>query len=253
MALVVGKRRTEASMQGWRIYYWPGVTADEARKLGAFLERVDFFTATQTTAALRKEAGTYQFCVPCAEDVYQDEEVLARCAMIGAGLSDEVFSGNAVEVHLWDRRLRTLAVVPHRGKFGERLRFNAAELFHTSGVSESEAVRLGTYLMTKGFFNDSPKLGQLSRTPGGFELRLQVKSVSELGAAHSAEFKMIGGDLSRDVFGGVPVEVCPCEGVIKTLERQEPERAPPATRGPNRVFCGPMIYHIPRLKGEPRA
>jgi hypothetical protein len=229
------------------------VTADEARKLSAFLERVDFFTTTQTTAALRKEAGTYQFCVPCAEDVYQDDEVLARCAVIGAGLSDEVFSGNAVEVHLWDRRLRTLAVVPHRGKFGERLRFNAAELFHTSGVSEGEAVRLGTYLMTKGFFNDGPKLGQLNRMPCGFELRLQVNSESELGAAHKAEFQRMACDLSRDVFRGVPVEVCPCGGVGKTLERQEPEGAPPAMRGPNRVFCGPMTCRIQGARGEPRS
>jgi hypothetical protein len=226
---------------------------DEARKLGEFLERGDYFTTTQTTAALRKEAGTYQFCVPCAEDVYQDDEVLARCAVIGAGLSDEVFAGNAVEVHLWDVRLRTLAVVPHRGKFGERLRFNAAELFHTSAVSESEAVRVGTYLMTKGFFNDGPKLGQLNRTPGGFELRLQVKRESELGAAQMADFQRMACNLSRDVFGGVPVEVCPCEGVGKTLERHEPERAPLATRGPNRVFCGPMTYHIPQIRGEPRA
>src|SRR5260370_22872802 len=123
--------------KGGAIYYWPPAKADEAQKLGAFLERGDYFTTTQSTAALRKEAGTYQFCVPGAEDIYQDEEALAKCAVVGAGLSDEVFAGDAVEVHLWDVRLRTLAVVPHRGKFGERLRFNAAEVFHTSGVSES--------------------------------------------------------------------------------------------------------------------
>src|SRR5258708_14671970 len=77
--------------QGGAIYYWPAVTVDEARKLGAFLERGDYFTTTQSTAALRKEAGTYQFCVPGAEDIYQDDGALARCAVVGAGWSDEVF------------------------------------------------------------------------------------------------------------------------------------------------------------------
>src|SRR5260370_8060163 len=78
--------------QGGAIYYWPAVTADEARKLGAFLERGDYFTTTQTTAALRKEAGTYQFCVPGAKDIYQDEQALAKCTIVAARLSDEVFA-----------------------------------------------------------------------------------------------------------------------------------------------------------------
>jgi hypothetical protein len=70
--------------------------------------------------------------------------------------------------------------------------------------------------MVKGFFNDGPKLAQLNRTAGSFELRMQVKNESELGPAHRAVFQRMANDLSRDVFGGIPVEVNPCEGERKT-------------------------------------
>jgi hypothetical protein len=203
---------------GGEIYYGSPVTADEARRLGEYLERRDFFKPTQPAVGLGKKTGTYQFSLPAAEEQYQDEEVLVKCAGIAAALSEEVFTGAPVEVHLCDGRWRTRTVVPHCGKFGKRFSFNAAELFVTTGVTEDQAIRLGTYLMNKRFFNDNPKLGQLNRTADGFELRLQVKNESDPGSRK--DFQRMARDLSQDVFGGVPVEVCSCEGVRKTLHQQ---------------------------------
>jgi hypothetical protein len=230
--------------KGGVIYYRSTVSADEAQRLREFLERSDFFNPTQPAVEMEKERGVYHFRLPVTEEVHQDEEALVRYAVVAAGLSDEVFAGATVEVHLCDGWLRSRTVVPHCGKFGERFRFNGAQLFYTPGVTENEAIRLGTFLMGQGFFNDGPKLGQFNRTAGGFELRLRVQNESALGPAHRAEFQRMASDLSQDVFG-VPVEVCPCEGVRKTLDKRvsNPERQP--DRNPNRVWIGPVTFRIP--------
>jgi hypothetical protein len=230
--------------KGGVIYYRSAVTADEARRLGEFLERGDFFNPSQHAVELEKKAQIYCFRLPVAEETHQDEEVLVKCAVLASGMSDEVFAGAAVEVQLCDGWLHTRTVIPHCGKFGERFRFNAAEVFFTPGVTEDDVIRLGTYLMGKGFFNDGPKLTQLNRTAGGFEFRTRVNSESELGPAHRAEIQRMASDLSQDVFGGVPVEICPCEGVSKTLHKQVPNREQQPNRNPNRVWCGPGTYHI---------
>lgn len=227
--------------KGGAIYYRSTVTADEAQRLRDFLERIDFFNPVQPAVEVEKEAGTYHFRLVVTDETHQDEEALVKCAVLAAGLSDEVFAGAAVEVHLCNRWLRTITVVPHWGRFGERFRFNAAEVFYTPEVAEDAAIALGTYLMWKEFFNDGPKLAQFNRTTRGFELRLQVKSESELGPAHRAEFQRMASDLSRDVFKGAPVEVCPCEGVRKTLDKKVAKREPQPNRNPNRVWYGTIM------------
>jgi hypothetical protein len=228
--------------KGGVIYYLSPVSADEARRLREFLQRREFFNPTQPAVELEKKTGTYHFRLPVVEETHQDEEALVKCAVLAAGLSDEVFAGAAVDVHLCDG-LRTRTVVPHRSRFGERFRFNGAEVFYTPGVTEEAAVRLGMYLMGKGFFNEDRKLGQLNRTANGFELRMQVRSEAELGSAHRAEFQRMASDLSRDVFGA-PVEVCSCEGVRKTLAKEVSKREREPNRNPNRVWSGPVTYRI---------
>jgi hypothetical protein len=232
---------------GGVIYYRSPVTATEAGRLREFLERIPFFHPTQPAVLLEQDAGTYRLCLSVPEQTRQDEEALAKCAALAAGLSDEPFDGATVEVHLCDASLRKLEVIPNDGRFGDRFRFNAAELFYTPGVAEVEAITVGTYLMGKGFFDDSPKLAQLNRTPGGFELRTQVRSKSDLGPAHREEIQRMARDLSRDVFGGVPVDVRPCEGVRETLARPAERRDHQPRRNPQRVFSGPVTYQIPPL------
>ncbi len=222
--------------KGGAVQYASTVTAEEARRLGAYLESRDFFSPTQTIIGLQKEKDTYQFQLAVAEDEYQDQEVLVKIAVIAAALSEEVFDLAPVEGHLCDGLWLTRTVVPHSRRFGERFRFNAAELFATAGVTEDQAVRLGTYLMSKDFFNNNPKLGQLNRNAEGFELRLQVKNESDPVALQV--FQQIASDLSHEVFGGVAVDLCMCEGARKTLQQQVPDPATLPIRGSKRVFSG---------------
>ena len=163
--------------------------------------------------------------------------------MIAAAVAGEVFPEAAVEVHLCDSSFRTLVVVPHCGRYGERLRFNAAEVFSTDGVTEDQAIGLGTYLMYQGFFNDKPKLAQLNRAGDGFELRLEVRQGWASRTDLKDEFRRMAADLSRDVLRGSPVEVIPCEGVRETLRDQGAGPALQPTRGRSPVFVGPRVFH----------
>jgi hypothetical protein len=227
------------------VYCASSVTAEEVQKLRTFLESLDFFCPSQPAVAFEKEKETYRVRLPAAQEEVRDEEVQAKCAVLAAGLSDEVVAGAALEVHLCGDWWRTLAVVPSSGRYGERLRCNSAEVFFTSGVSEDDAIRLSTYLAGKGFFGEGHKLGQLNRMADGFELRMQVKSESELGPEHREEFLRMARDLSRDVFVA-PVLVVPCEGVRKTLHKQilDPQ-ARPTSRRHRVILTETYTYPVP--------
>jgi hypothetical protein len=229
------------------IYYQSPVTKEEAHKLREFLEWLDLLGPSLPAVAVEKEKETYRFRLPTAPANPQDEELQAKCAVIAAGLADEVFAGVPVEVHVCGNWWLTLAVVPSCGRYGERLRCNSAELFFTSGVTEDDAIRLSTYLAGKGFFNDRRKLGQLNRTADGFELRLEVNSESELGPAHREEFLRMASDLGRDVFG-LPVQVVLCEGVRKTLHNQVLDpKARPASRRHRVILTETYTYPVRRI------
>jgi hypothetical protein len=244
-----GHVRKTLRCRGGAILYGPEVSAEEVRRLRHHLERVGFFRESQRSVGLEQAAGVYQFRIPCMEGVERDEDVVVRCGVVAAGLAHEVFPEALVEVHLCDKLFRTLHVVPHCGTYGERVRFHAAEVFYTPGVTEEDVMKLGTYLMWAEFFNDNPKLAQFNRIGDGLELRLEVKKESELGQDVLAEFRRMASDLSRHVFQESPVVVRPCEGVGKTLQTRVAEQAPQSAGGRQRVFTG-QIFHTPR-SGEP--
>jgi hypothetical protein len=94
---------------------------------------------------------------------------------------------------------------------------NATSFFHTEGVSDDEAIRVATFLAAVGLFNDSPKVAQLSRCGEGLEFRLAV-DVDPLTDEMTAGQQKMAADLSREVLGGVPVQVRYCKGLVDTLQ-----------------------------------
>jgi hypothetical protein len=214
----VGKRRKYGASE---LYYTAKVSEAEAGRLGGFLAGLNFFGYLKTVQ-LTRDGDTYQVRMVVNVGDEQDEETVARCDVIAAELAGDVFDGAPVEVHLCDDLLRTVRVVPHRERFGRRIRFNAAELFYTAGVTEGEARRLGQYLMDADFFNANPKLAQLNRVGDRYELRLNVKRGTELAPELIETFQRMANDLSEEVFDRSTVSVDLCDSVIGTMRWRAP-------------------------------
>ena len=99
--------------KGGCIRYGSTVAADEARRLGQYLETN---SCRLLNVGVQKKAGTFQLKVPGAEEQYQDVEVLVAYRVLAAALSEEIFAGAAVEVHLCDSWFLTLTVIPSSGQ-----------------------------------------------------------------------------------------------------------------------------------------
>jgi hypothetical protein len=93
---------------------------------------------------------------------------------------------------------------------------NAASLFYTEGVTGSQALEVATFLAAAGLFNGSPKVAQLGRSAAGFEFRLAVE-VDPVTQEMAEGARQMAYDLSRNVLGGMPIDVQYCMGLRTTL------------------------------------
>src|SRR5688572_1907051 len=133
------------------LYYKRAVTPDEANSVGRHLMR-EKFTSRGMDARLTREGGTCQLQLICSFGQADDRQNIA-CEVLAAGLSDDVFAGAAVEVHVCDTVFRPVSVVAHRGRFGRRIAMNAAHLFYLEGVTDSEAFEAAVFLAGAGMFD----------------------------------------------------------------------------------------------------
>lgn len=94
------------------LLYTSTVTEDEARKLGDYLLETGFFKKdNKGTTQLTKEEDVYQFRMVIKEGADQDMEFLKIVGLFAAQLSQNVFDGEVLEIHLCDKQLETLQVV----------------------------------------------------------------------------------------------------------------------------------------------
>lgn len=103
-----GKKLT---FNGGELYYTSHVTAADATKLGEYLTKEKFFDGTRKTVQLNKNDGTYEFRMVVLSGVEKEPDTVKKFSAVSRELSENVFNGAKVAVHLCDDRLKTLLVV----------------------------------------------------------------------------------------------------------------------------------------------
>jgi hypothetical protein len=95
------------------LYYTTNVKEEEAKKLGDYLVKQEFFAkdGNSRTVQLNKSGSTYEFRMVVKEGLDKDQATIDLMKTVGAELSEAVFSGATVDVHLCDDALKTLRVV----------------------------------------------------------------------------------------------------------------------------------------------
>lgn len=104
-------------------------------------------------------------------------------------------------------------------EWGTRLEYEGSGLFYTSAVTETQARKLGDYLLQNGFFQKGRSGSvQLNKQDGIYQFRMVVKEK----AAQDMEFIKNAGifaaQLSRHVFDSEQVETHLCNNEFKTLQ-----------------------------------
>jgi hypothetical protein len=102
---------TKKEYNGVELYYKGDVTETEADALGVFLKETGFSDGSRKTIQLLKNGSTYEMHMVVI-DGYQDKEDWTASVSEYAGMiSDNVFKGASVEMHLCDENMKTLKVL----------------------------------------------------------------------------------------------------------------------------------------------
>ena len=100
---------------GTQVYYTTAITEDEVDVLGAFLITEGFADGEVKTVQLNRTGRTYEFRAVVRSGFEQDPEIREMFEDVALALSEYVFNGAPVDVHLCDDRLQTLVVIPMPG------------------------------------------------------------------------------------------------------------------------------------------
>jgi hypothetical protein len=106
-----GKKLT---FNGGELYYTTQVTEADAKKLGDYLVKEKFFDGNKKTVQLNKNGETYEFRMVVIKDGEKGPDTVATFTSVAKELSENVFSGAKVVVHLCDDHLKTLRVIPEK-------------------------------------------------------------------------------------------------------------------------------------------
>jgi len=111
--------------------------------------------------------------------------------------------------------------------FGQDLVFNNGHVFYLPPVTESEAKRLGTFLVANNVFNGDDKAVQIRKIGNTYQYRMVLKE----GIAPDLAVKLLRPQIhfrrsmSTEVFNNAPVEEHLCDNAFNTL-RVIPPLAP---------------------------
>ena len=213
--------------KGGELYYTDKVSETEAKKLGDYLVAENFFdpaSPTVISVQLNKEGDTFQFRMVVKEGLEKDENNLKTFKVVMGELSEKVFAGGKVEIHLCDKTLKTLKAIPFEPTKETslvrctKLSFNGGDLYYTKSVSAEEANALGKLLTEDGFYDGSPKTVQLHKVNNNYQFRMVIKEEYLNDKEYVERVKLYSTLISIRIFNGAPVDFHFCDEFLNTLK-----------------------------------
>jgi len=96
---------------GGQLFYTSSVTKDETIRLGEYLVEADLFDGKPKTAQIDKSGDTYKFRIIAMEGAEKNPLFMVAFQQVGANLSENVFDGAPVEIHVCDNNFKTVKVL----------------------------------------------------------------------------------------------------------------------------------------------
>lgn len=119
----------------------------------------------------------------------------------------------------WLVAFLSLAAVAGCGGHGPKVQHGDIEVFYKEGATKEEADRLGSHLAKAwGGMGAGRRSVQLTKPEGNYQFRLVVKPELQTDDKTLRALEIDGARVSRDVFGGVPIEVHSCDEHFKTVK-----------------------------------
>ncbi len=102
---------TKMMFNGGELYHTKNVTEADAKKLGDYLVKEQFFDGKEKTVQLDKEGSAYQFRMVVLPEKQNDPETMEIMKTFAAQISKDVFNNAPTEMHICDNQLKTVRVI----------------------------------------------------------------------------------------------------------------------------------------------
>jgi len=200
------------------VFYKKPVTKAEATKLGNFLVGLTYLNDRhRTSVQLLKVDGTYQIRFVVKGAVPDDPKVLLGFKSIGPQASGELFGGASVEIHLCNKKLKTLKSLGTFVSYGKKVALDGSEVYYRPPVKKAEAEKLAQVLKKVGYLRKQPKSVQLLRKGAIVQVRFMVDTEAAKKPHIKAAFREIGGKVKRAMVGDGKFVVHLCDIAMNTV------------------------------------
>ncbi len=102
-------KKTERN--GCELYRKKPVKKSQAKKLLKYLDKQQFCDGNKKTVQIRKKGSTYEFRMVVKKGIEKDKAYIKTAKLFAHQMSVNVFDNAQVDLHMCDKRLKTLRVV----------------------------------------------------------------------------------------------------------------------------------------------
>jgi hypothetical protein len=221
-----GLTGNKLTFNGGDLYYASSIKEIEVKKLGEYLTQGEIFDGSPKSIQVQRNRDIFEIRMVIKKGYDTNEKFVEDVRGMAVEISEQVFGNAPVDVHLCDSSFKTLRVLDFskshvrgvRTQHGIKLIFYAGELYYIQPVTESEAKKLGQYLVEINFFNETPKSVQMKKSGQRYQIGFVVKVGDDQDKEYIKAFKEFAVELSERVFQGAPVDIHLCDAeYFKTL------------------------------------
>ncbi|PLX07349.1 MAG: hypothetical protein C0596_10395 [Marinilabiliales bacterium] len=219
---------TKLTIDDMELYYTDEVSEDDAEAVGEYLQELELTEGGERTAQITKDGDTYQFRMVIKEGHEDDPEVELLANIIAMGLSEEVFDGDEVEVHLCDDQLETIEVIEMEDYDDEDYDFDdeyemkvfdGTEIEYDYTITKSEVNDLGNFLIETGFTDGTTKSIVFVYDDDAYIFKMVVDEDTWDDPEFEEIAKTYAKQMSDEVFYGMDVEIHLCDPYFNTKTR----------------------------------
>lgn len=190
---------TRLAFNGGEVYYGEPVSEEEARGVGEYLVREQYFTDEKSsTVQLHYNDGLYELGFVIDPQYVEDPVTVMQFGTIGEEIAREILDGSPAIVVLYDEYFSLLRTVP----LTSVAMFGKGELYYSEPVTPAEAQAVGEFLLQVEFFsNDEARSVSLSHENDAYQLKFVTDTSRVLDPEIKAGFRELSRWVATEALG----------------------------------------------------
>jgi len=202
-----------------QLFYTKNVNKKDAQKLSEFLVKSGFYDGTAKTVQLDKNADTFYFRMVVKEEKQQEKETVDLLQLFAFYLSDEVFNGAPVNVHICNDKLKTVKTIYPYPNFLPKINVNNGIIFHSSSLDNQILKEIIENLEKNHFFRGAFKQVVIEDSANVIYLKLKVDQRQLKSQNFEKAMLLLAYNMSKDDVKGYNIHFLFCDKNFKVIRR----------------------------------